>query len=177
MEHLMLKERPGLDELSARHWRELHGMLLSITRNVALAEDLAQEVFVVALRRGMTPGPDTRRWLREVARRLAIAELRRTRPSTRADFERLVDTIAPPSASAPAAEHAEELDALRACVSALPEGLRRIVSMRYERHEPLSTLAARTRKTIGYLKQVLFRLRKRLAECIRRRLATGAPHG
>ncbi|MHC4249094.1 MAG: sigma-70 family RNA polymerase sigma factor [Planctomycetota bacterium] len=176
----MASPRPSIEELSDRHWRELRGMLLAITRNATLAEDLAQEVFVVALRKGMEPGPETRLWLREVARRLAIAELRRRRPKTMGDFEQFIESIHPPEASAPAAESAEfneEVTALRACVKALPEGLREIVALKYEKEQPLSKLAAHTGKTVGYLKQVLFRLRKRLADCIRRRLATGVSHG
>jgi RNA polymerase sigma-70 factor (ECF subfamily) len=169
----MVEARSGLEELSAHYWRELHGMLLTITRNSALAEDLAQEVFVVALRKGIVPGTGTRLWLREVARRLAIAELRKKRPKTRADFERFIESIETTGPVEHPVSFADELAALRACVEGLPAGLRKIVSLRYERHEPLSTIADRTQKTMGYLKQVLFRLRKRLAECIRRRLATG----
>ncbi|MHC4201422.1 MAG: RNA polymerase sigma factor [Planctomycetota bacterium] len=173
----MAETRPGIEELSARHWRELHGLLLAITRNATLAEDLTQEVFVVALRKGMEPGPDTRLWLREVARRLAIAELRRKRPKTMADFEQFIESVHPPEASAPQTEFSDELSALRACIQELPKGSREIVALRYEKGEPLSKLATRTGKTVGYLKQVLFRLRKRLADCIRRRLATGVSHG
>ena len=57
----MAKTRPGIEELSARHWRELHGMLLAITRNATLAEDLTQEVFVVALQKGMRAGARVQR--------------------------------------------------------------------------------------------------------------------
>lgn len=173
----MAKTRPGIEELSACHWRELHGMLLAITRNATLADDLTQEVFVVALRKGMDPGPDTRLWLREVARRLAIAELRRKRPKTLANFEQFIESIQPPEVYASQTEFSDELSALRACIQALPKGLRELVALKYEKGQPLSKLATRTGKTVGYLKQVLFRLRKRLADCIRRRLATGVSHG
>ncbi len=170
----------SIEDLSARHWRELRGMLLAITRNATLAEDLTQEVFVVALRKGMEPGPDTRLWLREVAWRLAIAELRRKRPKAVADFEQFIESIDPPEtnpAPAESAEFNEEVSALRACIKGLPEGLREIVALKYEKEHALAKLATHTGKTVGYLKQVLFRLRKRLADCIRRRLATGVSGG
>jgi RNA polymerase sigma-70 factor (ECF subfamily) len=173
----MAKTRPGIEEFSACHWRELNGMLRAITRNATLADDLTQEVFVVALRKGMEPGPGTRLWLREVARRLAIAELRRKRPKTVADFEQFVESIHPPETGAPQAEFSDELSALRGCIKALPEELRELVALKYEKGQSLSKLATRTGKTVGYLKQVLFRLRKRLADCIRRRLATEVSHG
>ena len=167
----------GLEEITAHHWRELNRMLVAITRDAATADDLTQEVFVVALRKGMVPGPQTRLWLREVARRLAVAELRRRRPLARADFEAFLSSIEPPERTPPRAEFADELAALRACVEQLPPGLREFVSLRYEKEEPLKTLAAKARRTVGYMKQIMFRLRKRLAECIRRRTDTGVARG
>jgi RNA polymerase sigma-70 factor (ECF subfamily) len=151
-----------------------------VTRPRATVEDLAQEVFVVALRKGVKPGPGTRLWLREVARRLAIAELRRKRPKAVADFQQLIESVNTSEmdpAPDESAEFNEEVSALRACVEALPEGLREIVALKYEKGNPLAKLAAHTGKTVGYLKQVLFRLRKRLADCVRRRLATGVSRG
>jgi len=173
----MAETRSSVEELTTCHWRELHGLLLAITRNAVLAEDLTQEVFVVALRKGMEPGPSTRLWLREVARRLAIAELRRKRPKTLANFEQLIESIELPGAPVPAAEFSDELTALRACIEELPTGLREIVALKYEKEKPLADIAGHTGKTVGYLKQILFRLRKRLGDCIRRRFVTGVTHG
>ena len=173
----MAKTPPSIEELSAHHWRELNGMLLAITRNAALADDLTQEVFVVALRKGMKPGPETRLWLREVARRLAIAELRRKRPKTVENFEQFIKSIEPSREGVPQIEFNEEVGALRACIQGLPEELREIIVLKYDKGASLADLSGRTGKTVGYLKQVLFRLRKRLADCVRRRLATGVTHG
>jgi RNA polymerase sigma-70 factor (ECF subfamily) len=177
MESLMAKTPSGIEELSACHWRELNGMLLAITRNATLADDLTQEVFVVALRKGMRPGPETRLWLREVARRLAIAELRRRRPKTVENFEQFIESIEPSKTDVPETEFSEEVGALRACIQELPEKQREIIVLKYEKGATLADLSDRTGKTVGYLKQVLFRLRKRLADCVRRRLATGVSHG
>lgn len=168
--------RPDLEALISAHGREVYGLLLAITRNRAVAEELSQEVFLVALRKGMHPGPGMRLWLREVARRLAMNELRRKRPAalSPADVE-----LAGPSRpeTKPDIGFEEELAALRRCLAALAEEDRQVLASRYERAEPLASIAARCRQSVGYLKQRLYRLRKRLGACIRRRLAEGGVPG
>jgi DNA-directed RNA polymerase specialized sigma24 family protein len=71
----------NIEALVAEHYREVHGLLWVLTRNQHTADELAQEVFIVALKRGMAPGDGMRLWLRETARRLAMNELRRKRPA------------------------------------------------------------------------------------------------
>ena len=70
-----------MEKLVDAHERQVYGLLVSITRDPTLAEDLTQEVFLLAYRKGVTPGPGMRTWLREVARKLSFNELRRKRPS------------------------------------------------------------------------------------------------
>ncbi|MHC4914357.1 MAG: sigma-70 family RNA polymerase sigma factor [Planctomycetota bacterium] len=166
---------PGAGDLEAlvnAHAREVYGLLLAITRNPATAEELTQEVFVVALRKGMRPGIGMRLWLREVARRLAMNELRRKRPSALGGDAELAALPAAGRAGGPAErDFEEELAALRKCMAELGNEDRGVLADRYERGEPLASIAARLSQTEGYIKQRLFRLRRRLAECIRRRLA------
>ncbi len=162
----------NLEALVNAHGKEVYGLLLAITRNSATAEELTQEVFVVALKKGMEPGKGMRFWLREVARRLAMNELRRKRPTTLGSE---IDLAALPGASSGAPDiegnFEDELAALRRCLSELGDEDRGVLADRYEKSEPLASIAARCSQTQGYMKQRLFRLRKRLAECIRRRLS------
>jgi RNA polymerase sigma-70 factor (ECF subfamily) len=161
-----------LEALLSAHSREVHGLLMAITRNQALSEELTQEVFLVALKKQVRPGPGMRAWLRDVARKLALNELRRKRP------EALDLSAAEPAGSAPEAgpraSFEEELAALRRCLAELPDPDRKLLAGRYERQEPLEIAAANLSQTVGYLKQRLFRLRRRLAECVRRRLGTSS---
>jgi len=161
-----------LEALLSAHSREVHGLLMAITRNQALAEELTQEVFLVALKKQVRPGPGMRLWLREVARRLALNELRRKRPEP---LDLAVAQLAGDSPEAASrASFEEELAALRKCLAELPDPDRQLLAGRYERQEPLEIAAANLSQTVGYLKQRLFRLRKRLADCVRRRLGVSS---
>jgi len=148
-------------------------MLVTLTRNAATAEDLTQEVFMVAWRKRMLPGPGLRLWLREVARRLAMNELRRKRPEPLGPEElgRVLDASATAERGLVASDFEAQLAALRACLAGLPEDDRTLLAARYEHDHPLASVAVQTQQTVGYLKQRLFRLRRRLAACIRQRLA------
>ncbi|MCY3024304.1 MAG: sigma-70 family RNA polymerase sigma factor [Planctomycetota bacterium] len=156
-----------LETLVRAHSGEVYGVLLAITRNAATAEELTQDVFLLAFRKGLSSGPGMRAWLREVARRLAMNELRRKRPELAA----CADALPAPSAGGPAdASFDEELAALRQCLAELPGPDRTLLAARYERGEPLEKVAADVAQSVGYLKQRLFRLRRRLAECVQRRM-------
>jgi RNA polymerase sigma-70 factor (ECF subfamily) len=165
-----------LEALVRAHSREVYGLLFAITRNAATAEELTQEVFLLAFRKGLCCGTGMRAWLREVARNLAMNELRRKRPERAlADVHnseagaRGVDALAAKGNPGETAFD-EDLAALRKCLAELGEADRNLLAARYERGEPLEKLAAELTQSVGYLKQRLFRLRKRLGECVQRRL-------
>jgi RNA polymerase sigma-70 factor (ECF subfamily) len=118
----------ALEALIGAHSREVHGLLMAITRNQAIAEELTQEVFLVAFRKQMGPGPGMRLWLRDVARKLALNELRRKRPEP-LDLSRAEPSGASTEA-APRVSFEEELSALRRCLAELAEGDRRLLASR-----------------------------------------------
>ncbi len=162
----------ALDAFVRAYWRELHGYLSVIIRDVVMAEDLAQEVFLLAYRKGVRPGAGARSWFLKTARYLALNERRRHSPFALdpADIEKLCDA-APPEADASGEDSFEEaLTALRACLAELKERDRRLIAARYERRVPLEQISVEESQSLGYLKQRLFRLRLRLRACVRRRL-------
>ena len=57
-----------LTQMVRAHWRKVYALLVVITRQPAMAEDLAQAMFLVAHRKRMRGGNGVRLWLREVAR-------------------------------------------------------------------------------------------------------------
>jgi RNA polymerase sigma-70 factor (ECF subfamily) len=162
-----------LTKLVRAHWREVYALLVAITRHPAMAEDLAQEVFLVAHRKQIRVGNGARLWLREVARRLAMNELRRKRPAPTApeELERLIDSDAAHADEAVSDEFGERLAALRACLEDIPVPDRAILAARYENGIPLARIATDNQQSVGYIKQRLFRLRRRLAECVQRKTA------
>ncbi|HLX61666.1 MAG TPA: sigma-70 family RNA polymerase sigma factor [Planctomycetota bacterium] len=167
----MAEAAGNLEALIGEHYREVHGLLWALTRNQATADELAQEVFIVALKKGMAPGDGMRLWLRETARRLAMNELRRKRPKA-LDTEDLA--VLPGMAVSDEAGKTEsfddELSALRACLSELPEPDRKLLSERYNGGASIAELAQKTGMSVEYVKLKLFRLRKTLGERIRRKV-------
>jgi len=162
------------------HWHEIYGLLVVLTRNAATAEDLTQDVFVLACRKQIKSGPGIRFWLREAARRLAGNEVRRKRPQAfePLELERLMDTNLEIESLFPETEFAEKLGTLRICLQGLTEADRAVLHARYGESAPLTDIAAQAAQSVGYIKQRLFRLRQRLAECIKKRLkaTTGVSH-
>ena len=101
-------------------------------------------------------------------------DLRRKRPvpMTAEDIDRA-------AAPAPLGVEAEprfedEAAALRRCLAELEDADRQVLAARYERSRPLANIAGETGQTVGYLKQRLMRLRRRLAVCIRKRMQAAA---
>jgi RNA polymerase sigma-70 factor (ECF subfamily) len=166
----------AFDALVRAHWREVVSLLTAITGQVAMAEDLAQETFLLAWRRNLHAGPAARCWFRRAARYLALNELRRRRPSV-LDPDDVADAADAAAMRMPAAvddtPFEERLAALRFCMGALNASDRRLIAERYETRRPLGEVSVAEGQTVGYLKQRLFRLRRRLAECIRARMALG----
>ena len=104
----------------------------------------------------------------------AMNELRRKRPVILGEGTNLAEL--PGAGSRPPGleeNFDDELAALRKCLNELGDEDRGVLADRYEKSAPLASIAARCGQNVGYMKQRLFRLRKRLAECIRRRMLPG----
>ena len=63
--------------------------------------------------------------------------------------------------------------ALRNCVAKLPEKDREILRAHYECEQPLAEVSEVVGRSVGALKQVLFRVRRTLRGCIEHQLAEG----
>ena len=70
-----------LEALISAHSREVHGLLMAITRNQAIAEELTQEVFLKAWKHlGSCPGGDVLvAWLRRLAINVVLDDNRKMR--------------------------------------------------------------------------------------------------
>jgi RNA polymerase sigma factor (sigma-70 family) len=164
-----------VESLVTAHRTEVYSLLLAITRDAASAEDLTQEVFLIAFRKQVRPGAGMRTWLRETARNLAMNELRKKRPTplSAEDIERAAAPgVADPL---PSPRFDDEVAALRRCLSELTDDDRKVLAAKYERSASLAEIAGQVNQSIGYIKQRMMRLRRRLAHCIRRRLQIAEP--
>lgn len=169
---------PGCDteftRLLQQEARPLASLILALVGDRHVADDVFQATCLELwrIRDTFRFGTDFGAWSRTVARyqlhrywRKAGRE--RLAFSTEA-VERVAESYAAP---APAEEDARLRRALAACLDALAPDDRGLLRQRYNDGAPVKALAAAFSRSESSLKMVLLRLRRRLAECVRRRLA------
>jgi len=159
----------AFDVLFELHAAHVYRTSYLIVRDVARAEDVAQETFLILAQRlpALAPAP-LRSWLGRVAANLSLNDRRRAQaipldtapPSQRAALESRT-AIAGPEA---AAEAAEERARLRAAVTALAPRQRAMVVLRYyaecSAEEIGAALGCRPGTVRATLHQALRRLRE-----------------
>ncbi len=162
----MLTE-PELMRQIVNHRKALLAYVLTIVRNYHLAEDVFQDVCVVLARRRteFTEIPDFWRLARGIAKRQALAALRKSKrhapmsPEVMAQLEEQFD------ASQSAMSHVEQ--ALAACIEQLPESWGKIVRLRYWGQLSVAAIAVKLGKTANSVSVTMNRVKSALAECIR----------
>jgi RNA polymerase sigma-70 factor (ECF subfamily) len=148
----------------------------------AIAEDLCQEAFLVAVkgasRNALGDVRSAGAWLRGVARNLFLARCRRQRANPVVLDSRAVDRAEDlwQTEFLRGGDGADYLEALRQCLAGLPPAQREWLQWHYRDGLSRAEMSRRTRLTEDGVKAALRRLRARLAECIGRRLGL-APEG
>jgi len=159
--------------VSPAHEQMVRAYLAALTGDAHAVDDLSQEVFLRALERldEITARSDTPRYLRGVARRVALEHLRARRRSRRFIDATLDSLAADDECVAALTLHRESLHRLHALVEELPLISRRMLEMRY--HDELSAqeIGARLGIDPGAVRVTLLRIRERL----KRRLEASPP--
>ena len=139
-------------------------------------DDLAQQAFVSAYQglKHFQPGTDFYAWLRQIAYNHLRAELERASRRRRLEKDYLAGLCAGELSRRleRGSRVDDDLDALRDCVSRLPEVSRDIVRRHYEDGRPLAEIAGRLGRTAESLKVSLFRIRTGLRECVEHKRAS-----
>ncbi|HEX7900165.1 MAG TPA: sigma-70 family RNA polymerase sigma factor [Planctomycetota bacterium] len=159
-----------------RRW--MLAYLFAFTGDAGLAEDLAQEAFLIAYRKRdeFRPGEPFGAWLRGIARNLALRQ-REARAGARVIF----DTDSAWSAFDRRAAELEQAhvdprfdalrkSALRRCLARLTDRVRRLLEGRYRRGLSAPELARRERIAEGSVPVILHRARAALGDCVRKSL-------
>jgi RNA polymerase sigma-70 factor (ECF subfamily) len=167
----MMDQEQALRNL-ARERRMIESFIRSIVADAHLVEDVIQEVYIVVAQRhgDFADGTNFGAWVREIARRTALHQLRRAGRPAAALEPRTLDALEA-SFDVPAETWEDERRALRRCVEKLPEESLRVLDLRYVSDAPLAEIAASVGRSVDGVKALLKRLRQKLAECAEARLA------
>ncbi len=172
-----------LEQVEREHIR-LRAYIRSMGVRAEEVDDLAQEVFLLSWekieeisREGHFGG-----WVRQVARRLIANERRKDSRRSRLLSDHITDLLldhddggpseAPGSDSDP--NHEIELDALRDCLSRMPQEHRELLRKRYFEDLSPGTIGGVLGKSSNQVRQSLLRLRRSLLLCIKSRLPARA---
>jgi len=156
------------------------GRLRAIIANVCPPgidpDEIAHLAFVEAFKKIDQYVPNTRffAWLSTIARLLVLGELRKLKREARSRenyLEQIVGQVMEADL-----ESGSELDemrvrALRGCVSGLPDHLRELVQLRYDRDSSIDHISRRVGKSSGAVKVQLFDIRRKLRESVNRKLS------
>jgi RNA polymerase sigma-70 factor (ECF subfamily) len=158
------------------HRSRLHAFVYALVRDPHLTEDILQEVAMVLFAKyaEFQAGTDFGAWAREVAYREIMSARRREWRARRPLDEAFAHEIwkaferRRSGASSPPAAHPE---ALRRCLGTLGAGVRRVLDWRYAGGLSSEEIAARLRRTSQAVDALVYRTKRALADCVRRRLA------
>jgi len=134
-----------------------------------MAQDVVQETALIAFRNlnHLFPEADFATWLRAIARRQALAARRKlTRVGLGIVEEALEAVYQDPTPTATASRQV----ALQKCLEALGGRLSQVIQGHYFQGSKLSELADAMAMKVNAVKQLLYRARLSLRDCIRERL-------
>ncbi len=150
-----------------RHQAGLRAYVRSLGVRPTAADDLAQDVFVVAFQRrhDFTPGTDFGAWVRGIARKLVANETRKENRRQRLLSDHVTSLLCEIDPVEPAATP-EALAALRLCLQKLQEKHRQLIRQCYFDDLRPGEIASLEGRSANEIRQQLFRIRKWLGQCI-----------
>jgi RNA polymerase sigma-70 factor (ECF subfamily) len=133
------------------------------------AQDVVQETVLIAYRKLSLffVEADFSTWLRAIARREALNARKKLAKMPLLAEDAIERYYAEPQSEA----ESPERQALRACLQLLAGRMSSVIRGYYFEGRPLAELAASMNQTVSAVKQLLYRARLALRDCVRRRLA------
>jgi RNA polymerase sigma factor (sigma-70 family) len=156
-------------ELYSRYGGRVLGYVDGIVRDHARAEDIAQDVFVSALRAMRTSDRAIafKPWIFEIARNACIDEFRRLQRCPELVGEEPAAGDGRAGATPPPdtyLERRQQLDDLRGAFSGLSESQHKVLVLRELEGRSYAQIAERTGMSVPMVESTLFRARRRLGE-------------
>jgi RNA polymerase sigma-70 factor (ECF subfamily) len=168
----VLKQQPHeFADLVTSHQQRLHRYVVSLLGNVDAAWDVLQETNRVLLekRDEFAIGTSFLNWALTIAQFQTMAWLRNQKRDRLVATPEIVGLLADEARAMSADDDSRKM-ALRICLESLSVQHRDLLHRRYGLAEPLAKLAERTGRSVNALKQLFFRLRGSLMDCIKYRL-------
>lgn len=159
-------------QLVTTHQMQLRGCIFAALGNHADAEDVLQRTNLALLRKAANfpEGGRFLPWALGVAKYEILSFIRDARRERLVFNADLVELMCDASARE-SATISDRHDALRGCLERLPERSRKILAMRYIKNRNLQQIAESTNRSIDGAKSLLFRIRRKLEQCIERGMA------
>jgi RNA polymerase sigma-70 factor (ECF subfamily) len=160
-----------IEQVRQEHTR-LRAFIRSLGVRAEAVDDVAQECFILALEKldQFERGTDFGAWVRGMARRLVMNLLRKEQRRQLILSDAVTHFMADTADEPVDDTTAERAEALRACVGQLPERSRELVRMRYFEDLTPGAIASLLERTANDVRQILFRLRRALLDCVEKRL-------
>ena len=180
MRNVPLMDRESLEAAVRAHQAEIYRYLRYLGADNASAEDLVQDTFLTALKKGI-PNVDNIRtrsaWLRAVARNLFLNHCRRNKRSQVKVDSELLDRAESTWSSEflHGGDGYDYVEAMRKCLGKLSERHRSFLDMRYAQAKSRSEMASHWEIAQDSVKSLLRRLRAALAKCVRKELELETP--
>jgi RNA polymerase sigma-70 factor (ECF subfamily) len=173
--HLHMADEPLIKQL-LRHQSLFMGYLVAMTRDLAAAEEVFQNVAVVVLQRGPQEQiRDFQAWAKEIVRRQALHFLREQgqarRHSMAPELMEGLALVLDEAATEPAGPPRDR-EALSQCLKSLPPRSRRIMALRYEKQRSFDEIGDALESSGQAIQRALSRIRKSLHDCVQSRLLT-----
>lgn len=157
--------------------RPLYGYILTLLPDVEQATEVLQTTNLVLWRDSnrFALGTNFLAWACRVAYFQVLDHRERTgRDRLRFDPE-LLEDLAQETVE-DSLEDERRAVALQNCLKQLPRRSRQLIESRYSLEESVQAIAATTGRTAGAVANSLFRIRRKLLECIEQQVAIGQPH-
>ncbi|MBY0528430.1 MAG: sigma-70 family RNA polymerase sigma factor [Gemmataceae bacterium] len=175
MDHLPAPKVRSLTQGLLQYRGMLYGFIYSLVRDVVIAEEVFQEVALIAMekeRKGDEVIREPAKWLKEVVRRIVHAGYRarngRMVPVDPNYLEQVVQTFAE---EASVDQQQDRLSALGNCLEHVSEANRDLLRRRYVAGASYDEIGRDLRRTPGALRVLVHRVQRQLADCVEHRLA------
>ena len=151
----------------------LHGYAWVVTGDPDLAEDVLQEVSLLALQKAEDINDETHLlgWLHETIRRQGLSLRRKQMGQAMQLSTEVLAMLAEVKVEQHNADHAAQVKALRHCIELLGDKSRETLAMRYGQNMKPSEIAEQTNRPVRSVYQMITRAHTTLRECVTNKLA------